>query len=115
LSNGNDVGQGRPYLGIDFSDQLVGELPPTFFVGATANIPTNHWTHVALTYSFPLNNIALYYNRSLQNSWPGPSPMYNPVVTTPPVYVTLASPIGGHGGSVLKAQPFNGAIDEFYI
>jgi hypothetical protein len=70
---------------------------------------------VAVTYSFTNNRISLYHNGLLKISVPDPSPTYIPPVTTPPVVVTLASPLGGPNGSVIQAQPFLGAIDEFNI
>jgi hypothetical protein len=118
LSGTNDISdtnQSRPYLGMDSSGDLIAELPPTFIVEVPVQIQANQWCHIAVTYSFPNNRICLYYNGSLVNWWPGPLPFYHPAISVPPVYVTLANGLGGPNGSVIKALPFIGSIDEFNI
>jgi hypothetical protein len=111
-----DTYQARPLLGIDSSGNLITELPPTLVLIAGANISVNQWSHVAVTYSFERNNVSLYHNGLLKVSVPSASPAsYNPWVSTPPIYVTLANPLAGPNGSVIIAQPFIGAIDEFYV
>lgn len=105
----------QPYLGIDSSGKLVAEFPPATVLQTLVSIPASQWTHVALTYSFTNNTISLYLNGTLQSSVPNPLSMYNPPVTTPPLYVTLANPLGGPNGSVIQAQTCTGDYDEFYI
>lgn len=114
-SNISDTNQARPYLGIASSGDLVAELLPTLVVGTPAVILAGQWNHVAITYSYPNNRISLYHNGLLKITVPGPSPMYNPPVTIPPVYFTLANPIGDPNGSVIQARSFIGAIDEVNI
>ena len=116
LADSNDNSNpSRPYLGTDAFGNLIAEMPPRISLNSTATLTVNQWNHVALTYSFATNRISLYHNGLLKVTVPGPSPSYNPPVTSPPVYVTLASPLQGSNGAVIVAQPFMGMLDEFNI
>lgn len=114
-SNISDIYQAKPYLGIDSNGNLIAEFPPTTALQTSTNIPMSQWSHVALTYSFTENKISLYYNGILQISKSNTLSTYTPPVTTPPLYVTLANPLGGPNGAIIQAQPCYGYYDEFYI
>ena len=117
LSSTSDVNdtQARPYLGISSSGRLVAEFPITTMIETLGDVPMNKWSHVALTCSFSNYRISIYINGSLQISYPGPISACNPSITTPPVYLTLANPLGGSNGGTIQAVPFAGDIDEFNI
>ena len=116
LADSNDNSNpSQPYLGIDAFGNLIAEIPPGISVNSTATLSVNQWNHVALTYSFAMNQISLYHNGLLKVTVSGSLPSYNPPVTSPPVYVTLASPLQGSNGTFIVAQPFMGMLDEFNI
>jgi hypothetical protein len=114
-SDNSDIANAKPYLGIDSSGNLVGEIPTSVIIQTSAHIPVGQWSHVALTYSYLNYRASVYYNDTLQNSVTNAAPMYNPPVSAPPLYVTLANPLGGQNGSDIEARAFIGDLDEFYI
>ncbi|CAF1605961.1 unnamed protein product [Adineta ricciae] len=75
----------------------ASELPQGNTAETPIIIPANQWSHAALTVFVPDPD------------------MYYPAISTPAVFVSLASPLAGDNGSLIQAQPFDSIIDEFYM
>lgn len=98
------------FLGFSPTGQIAAQIVYTGALGPV--LPTNIWTHVAMTYSLN-NNLRLFVNGSLYATVP-----YNTFApSNTHMYVTLANPLNGTScGLVYSTRgQYLGGIDELRI